>query len=154
MSENKDSGSGSGQASPTPSGTAPSPGRASDPAIIGQQLARMGVDASELSGLTGENLASYALARPDSRLSVGDLNRIALGLLQLSASGEKPDLRASAGILASLISLNAPKPKTGDKPKTPQRDLSGYLARSSKGLPGAPPKRTIDVQAEPSDDKP
>ena len=154
MTESKPGTSPSTNPSPPTNVPAPLPGRASDPAAVSQQLARTGEDASELSGLTGTDLASYALARPDGRLSRSDLNRIALSLLQEAAGGAKPDLRASAAILASLITLNAPKQTGSAKPVSPQRDLSRYVERSTRGLPSAaPPRRTIDVPAEP-DDKP
>lgn len=121
--------------------------RPTDSDLLSRQLLNQS-DALEVDGITGKDLASFALSRSTKVLSTLDLNTLGLALLQ-SAIGVA-DLKAASSIFATMASVNS-RAKTTEKGKGsgPNPKLAHALHRAAKGMAPQPAsQQTVQLLPE------
>lgn len=96
------------------------------------------------SGLTGSDIASFALSPSHTKFSPADLNRI--GLCLLSGAVSANDFRAASSIFGTIATLNAKQAQAPNEKKQDNRDkIARALQRSAKGRASS---RVLDVSPE------
>ena len=114
-----------------------------DPAFL-QQSSPGGVP--EDTGLTGTDLASFALSRSGKRMSASDLDRLGLALIQQAVQDR--DFRAAASTFSALVSLHKSSVKAATT-KVERRGLDKALGRAFIGRNRSMASRqVVDAKAE------
>jgi hypothetical protein len=121
--------------------------QAMDPMVL--RRAQSDDGALELPALSGTDLASFALTRSHSRLSIADLNIIGMALIKDAVSAEKPDHRAASAVFSSMAQINS---KAAGAKKSGSTDrVRAALEKAASAIEAERRrKRTVvDIPAEP-----
>jgi hypothetical protein len=78
---------------------------AMDPMVLRRAQSEDG--ALELPALKGTDLASFALTRSHSKLSLSDLNIIGMALLKDAVAQDRPDHKAAASVFSVMANMNS-----------------------------------------------
>lgn len=120
--------------------------RPTDSDLLSRQLLSQ-PDAQEVDGITGNDVASFALSRSTKVLSTLDLNTIGLALLQSAVASA--DLKAASSIFATMASVNSKKVTEKSKGGGPNPTLAKALHRAAKGMAPQPASRqTVQLAPE------
>lgn len=139
-------------APPTPTSPVPTSLATTLPATESALLSRSAQTIRDVPppiGITGNDLASFALDHSARELSTLGLNTIGLALLQEAV--KTGDLRACASIFSTIEKANSKArsaPSKGGR-RTVDEATTRALARASQARAVPPPsKRTLDVESE------
>lgn len=123
---------------------------AMDPMVLRRAQSEDG--ALELPALKGTDLASFALTRSHSRLSLSDLNIIGMALLKDAVAQDKPDHRAAAAVFSVMAGMNSKA--AGPKKTGPTDRVRVALEKAASAIEAERKrKRTIvDITPEPDDE--
>lgn len=124
---------------------------AMDPMLLRRMQSEDG--ALELPALTGTDLASFALTRSHSRLSISDLNHIGMSLMKDAVSQEKPDHRAAAAVFSVMAQVNSRA--AGPKKAGPSDRVRAALEKAASAIEAERRrKRTVvDIGVEPDSEE-
>jgi len=124
---------------------------AMDPMLLRRMQSEDG--ALELPALSGTDLASFALTRSHSRLSVSDLNHIGMSLMKDAVAQEKPDHRAAAAVFSVMAQVNSRA--AGPKKAGPSDRVRVALEKAASAIEAERRrKRTVvDIGVEPDSEE-
>lgn len=125
---------------------------ATDPMVVRRLSSEDGV--LDLPSLTGTDLASFALTRSHSRLSVADLNTIGMALMKDAVMAEKPNHAAAAQVFASMTQYNI---KTSGPKKVGSTDRVRFALERAAAAIDAERRRkrtVVDIPADVEEEQP
>lgn len=124
---------------------------AMDPMLLRRMQSEDG--ALELPALSGTDLASFALTRSHSRLSISDLNHIGMSLMKDAVAQEKPDHRAAAAVFSVMAQVNSRA--AGPKKAGPSDRVRVALEKAASAIEAERRrKRTVvDIGVEPDSEE-
>lgn len=123
---------------------------AMDPMVLRRAQSEDG--ALELPALKGTDLASFALTRSHSKLSLSDLNIIGMALLKDAVAQDRPDHRAAAAVYSVMAGMNSKA--AGPKKTGPTDRVRVALEKAASAIEAERrrKKTVVDITPETEDE--